>query len=239
MPGKFYGIGVGPGDPELLTLKARRILESADLVCVPRSAADRESLALFVVSRALQKEVPVLELSFPMTKDRSTLLDSWARAGETVAARVREGKQVAFITIGDPMFYSTYGYLLRHLQRHHPDMETETVPGVTAMSACAAALQEPLTEGEETLAVIPAAYGVEQLSPVLERFDNVVLMKVHRHFDQVLSQLESQGLAAGAVLVSRCGYPDQTVHRELSALKGQKLDYMSLLMIRKRKGEAR
>lgn len=239
MPGKFYGIGVGPGDPELLTLKALRILKEVDLVCVPRSAADRESLALSVVNRALQKELPVLELSFPMTKDRSTLLESWVRAGETVAARVGEGKKVAFITIGDPMFYSTYGYLLRHLQRRHPDLETETVPGVTAMSACAAALQEPLTEGEETLAVIPAAYGVEQLPLLLERFDNVVLMKAHRHFEQVFSMLESRGLAAGAVLVSRCGYPEQTVHRNLSALKGQKLDYMSLLIIRKSKGEAR
>lgn len=239
MPGKFYGIGVGPGDPELLTLKALRILKEADLVCVPRSAADRDSLALSVVNRTLQREVPVLELSFPMTKDRSMLLDSWARAGEAVAARVRDGKTVAFITIGDPMFYSTYGYLLHHLRSHHPDLETETVPGVTAMSACAAALQEPLTEGEETLAVIPAAYGVDHLSPVLECFDNVVLMKVHRHFDQVLSLLESRGLAGNSALISRCGYPDQSVHRELSALSGQKLDYMSLLIIRKKKGEAR
>jgi len=237
MPGKFYGIGVGPGDPELLTLKAVRILERVDVLCVPSSAAGRESLALSVVGRALRRELPVLELAFPMIKDRAALQKHWAKAGETVAARVREGQKVAFVTIGDPMFYSTYGYLLTHLHTHHPDLETETVPGITAMTACAAALQMPLAEGDETLAVVPAAYGLEHLPRILEDFDNVVLMKINRQFDRIKEMLKAHRQPDDqCALVSRCGYPDQTVYRDLSRVNSEKLDYMSLLIIRRDRG---
>lgn len=239
MKGKFYGIGVGPGDPELLTLKAHRVLKEADMVCVPKSAADRESLALSIISQTLNRRFTTLELSFPMSRDRQVLEEHWARAGETVARQVREGKVLAFVTIGDPLFYSTYGYVLRYLQEHHPDLPAETIPGVTAMNACAALLQEPLAEGEESLVVIPAAYGLDRLRDALDHFDNVVLMKVNRCWNQVLELLRERGLSTGATLVSRCGYPDQAVERQVDRLAGQELDYMSILIIRqgKVKGE--
>lgn len=235
MPGKLYGIGVGPGDPELLTLKAYRILQEVDLICVPKSAAERESLALLIIKKALNRHWEVLELSFPMSRDRQVLERHWAEAAEKVASLVQEGKKVAFITIGDPMFYSTYGYLLGYLQKFYPHIPVETVPGVTAMSACAAVLQIPLAEGDENLVVMPAAYNLEQLNKVVGSFDNVVVMKVNRNFDKVLEVLQQKNLIDQAALVSRCGYPDQFICRNLRELVNQNnLHYMSTLIVRKR-----
>lgn len=234
MAGKFYGLGVGPGDPDLITVKAFRILQEVDMICVPRSSADRESLALQVVRGITGKEYRHLELSFPMSRDRGVLEESWAAAGEEVALKVRQGNRVAFVTIGDPMFYSTYGYVLQHIRSRHPNLETETVPGVMAMSACASLLGSPLAEGEETLAVLPAAYGLDELEDVIRRFDNVVLMKVNKKVEEVSGLLNRLGAAGRAVYFSRCGYEDQFVTADLEGLEGRKLDYMSLLIIKKK-----
>lgn len=236
MPGKFYGIGVGPGDPELLTFKAFRTLEKVDVLCVPRSSADRESLALSVVEKTLARKYELLELHFPMSKDPGILRDSWNEAGRAVAEQVQAGRQVAFITIGDPMLYSTYGYILRYLTENHPALETETIPGVTAFSACASYTGSPLVEGDETLAVVPAAYDLERLKQALVNFDNIVVMKVNRRFPEVLSLLKELGLAGKAVYINRCGYEDQYFTHDLDSLQESKLDYMSLLIVRKRGG---
>ncbi len=234
MAGKFYGLGVGPGDPDLITLKAFRILEEVNLLCVPRSSSDRDSLALQVVKRLTGRETERLELSFPMSSERPVLEKSWAAAGEEVARKVRQGNRVAFVTIGDPMFYSTYAYVLRHLKFHHPDLETETVPGVTAMSACASALGIPLAEGDESVAVLPAVYGLKDLEKVVREFDNVVLMKVNKKVGEVAALLDRLGMRGKAVYFSRCGYGDQYVTANLDDLAGRRLDYMSLLIIKKR-----
>lgn len=234
MPGKFYGIGVGPGDPELLTFKAFRVLERVDVLCVPKSSADKDSLALAVVEKALLRKYDLLELHFPMSKDPGVLRDSWNEAGEAVAGQVRAGRLVVFVTIGDPMLYSTYGYVLRYLKEYHSDLEVETIPGVTAFSACASFTGAPLVEGDETLAVVPAAYDLERLKQALDNFDNVVVMKVNRRFPEVLALLKELGLADKAVYINRCGYEDQYYTRDLDSLLDSRLDYMSLLIVRKR-----
>lgn len=234
MKGKFYGIGVGPGDPELITLKAHRILQEVDVVCVPKSYADKDSLALTVAQDSLQDKVARLELSFPMSKDKKVLEESWAKAGEEVAALVQEGKKVAFITIGDPMFYSTYGYVLAYLKDVYPAIETETIPGIMAMAACASLLQEPLAEADETIVVLPAAYGIGQLKEIIQQFDNVVLMKVSRRLPEVVDMLKSLGLEHNAMLYNRCGYEGGYHISDLDEMKSIEPNYMSLLIIRKR-----
>jgi precorrin-2/cobalt-factor-2 C20-methyltransferase len=235
MAGKFYGIGVGPGDPGLLTIKAYQTLEKVDVICVPKSGGDRDSLALSVVNQNLTRPFRRLELSFPMSRDKELLERSWSEAAVAVAREILQGHKVAFVTIGDPMLYSTYSYLLRFLRDRHPDLETATIPGITAMSACSSYIQAPLAEGEETLAVIPAAYGTEQLKSILDTFDNVVLMKVNRRLPEVIELLEEAGESRQAFFVSRCGYPDQYFTTNLRELLDRQLDYMSLLII-KRKG---
>ena len=235
MPGKFYGIGVGPGDPELLTFKAYKALEQTEILCVPKSSGDKDSLALSVVSKMLPREFNNLELHFPMSMDPNILKESWDKAGQAVAQSLLEGNTVAFVTIGDPMFYSTYGYLLRYLKNNHPEIETQTIPGITAFSACASYLQIPLVEAEETVAIIPAAYGLDKYRDVLAKFDNIVLMKVNRRFNDILATLDQLGLKEKAVYISRVGYPDQFTTRDLDSLADKKLDYMSLIIVQKRR----
>jgi precorrin-2/cobalt-factor-2 C20-methyltransferase len=232
MKGKFYGIGVGPGDPELLTIKAYRLLQQVDVLCIPKSRMEKESLALNVVRQSLDRDFRVLELLFPMSHDEEVLATHWDRAAEQVAAELAAGHNVAFITIGDPMFYSTYAYLLQRV-RKDPEVEVLTVPGVTAFAACASMINEPLTEKDERVAVIPAAYNLEDLREVLKSFDNLVLMKVNRNYDAVVDLLEETGLLDRAVYVSRCGYPDQFYTTDIKSLVGKEKDYMSVLIVRK------
>ncbi len=233
MAGKIYGIGVGPGDPELLTFKAYRILKEVDVLCVPKSKTERDSLALTIVTRAVQRKYEVLELLFPMNHDKEVLKYHWDTASEKMAGLAREGKTLAFITIGDPMFYSTYAYILERVKRKFPDIEIETIPGVTAVAACSSLINEPLTEGDEKLAVIPAAYGISAIKEALQSYDSVVLMKVNRLFDEVAGLLEEMKLLDKAVYISRCGYPDQYYSTDIAGLAGKEKDYMSIMVVRK------
>ena len=230
--GKFYGIGVGPGDPELLTVKAVRVLAGAGVVCVPRSGPARESLALQAARPYLPAGYETLQLSFPMSRNRSVLEESWRAAGEEVATRVAAGLVVVFLTLGDPLMYSTYGYLLRYLKMHYPGLERETIPGITSFGAAAAAAGEPLAEGEESLVVLPCAYGLETVERALDTFDNVVLLKVHRRLPELTGLLEARGLLDHAFLASRVGQPDQFLSGDLKSLTGESAGYMSLIIVK-------
>lgn len=231
--GKFYGIGVGPGDPELLTVKAVRVLGGAGVVCVPRSGQDRESLALQAAKPYLPEDYETLELSFPMSRDRLVLEESWRTAGEAVARRVAAGLVVVFLTLGDPLMYSTYGYLLRYMKQHYPDLSRETIPGITSFGAAAAAVGEPLTEGEESLAVLPCAYGLEKVERALDTFDNVVLLKVHRRLPEITSFLETRELLDHALLASRVGQTDEFFTRDLKSVTVDSAGYMSLIIVKR------
>ncbi|MDT8901748.1 precorrin-2 C(20)-methyltransferase [Anaeroselena agilis] len=233
MTGKFYGIGVGPGDPDLLTLRAAALLKTADVVCIPRSAADNESVALKVAGAHIGPAAEMIEVSTPMTRDKDQLEAEWRRGAEKIAASLAAGKNVAFITIGDAMLFSTYTYLLKHVRDLIPEVEVESVPGVTSFAAAAAHLDLPLSEGTEKLAILPAVDDPEALRPLLAAFDNAVLMKVAGKYEQIVAVLGDLGLKDKAVFVSRLGYPDQFVTRDLDSLVGKKRDYLSLILIKK------
>lgn len=236
MTGKLYGIGVGPGDPGLVTLKAQQILSRVDVLCVPKSSMEKDSLAMSVVRAVTDREHNILELEFPMSKDREVLEQSWQNAGKQVAKILTAEQDVAFITIGDPSLYSTFGYLLRFLKVECPQATVEIVPGVSSIMACPAALQEPLVEGDEKLAVIPAAYSLDDLKNVIDGFDTVVLMKLNRRLPELLSFLKKYDNLQ-TFFVSRCGYPDQLATAELETVVEQKLHYMSLLIVKKNKSK--
>lgn len=233
MKGKIYGIGVGPGDPELLTLKAYRVLKEVDIICVPKSKAEKESLALYVARGVVDRDFEVLELLFPMTHDKDTLQQHWDKAAAQMVEQARAGKSLAFITIGDPMFYSTYAYVLERVKKHHRDISIETIPGITAFAACASMINEPLTEGDEKLVVIPAAYGISAIREALLNYENVVLMKVNRLYDEVAVLLDEMGLLGKAVYISRCGYENQFYSTDIQGQVGREKDYMSILIVRK------
>lgn len=232
--GKLYGIGVGPGDPELLTLKAMRVLKEVDVVAIPKSKEESDSIALSIVKGAVDlSKKETLELMFPMTKDKEVLRKAREEAAVAICDRLKAGKDVACITLGDPMFYSTFSYLIPLFRKRVPEAEIEIVPGISSVMASAAVTVMPLTEADERLAVIPATYESDKIRHILETFDTVVLMKVNRVLDKIIGLLEELGLKEKAVFIERCGGDNQRVVRDLESLKGEKLDYLSMVIVKK------
>lgn len=238
MTGRFYGIGVGPGDPELLTLKGRRLLQEVAVICYPESAPARESIALSIVASLVEGERDYLGLRFPMVTDRAVLENAWTEAAARVAAELERGRDVAFITMGDPSLYSTYAHLVRKLRCCCPGVTVETVPGVASFSAAAASLGLPLAEGGETLAIVPAAGSLAGLDQALREFDNLVLIKVHRQLPQIVEVLAREGRKEGAIFACRVGCAGGFIETDLDSLPGRELDYLSLIIV-KRQGVER
>jgi len=234
MSSRLYAVGVGPGDPELLTRKAERILRSVPVVCAPTGAADAASYALAIVEPFLDRSrQEILTRVFPMSKDEAELLPFWEETAAEVAGRIRAGQDVAFITIGDPLLYSTFLYLYRIFREKYPEIDIELVPGITSVGAAAAAAGIPLGLAADRIAILPATYEEAGLRRTLLDFDTVVLMKVHRVFDRLYGLLCELGLARRAVFVRRVGSAEEEVVTDLASLVGKKLDYLSLLIVRK------
>jgi precorrin-2/cobalt-factor-2 C20-methyltransferase len=234
MSARLYAVGVGPGDPELLTLKAVRILRAVDVVVAPTGQVEAASYALGIVVEHLDySRQLVLERVFPMTRDERELQPHWEAIANEVVDHVRAGRTVAFVTIGDPLLYSTFLYLLRILRERYPEIAIEIVPGITSAGAAAAAAGLPLGMAAERLAILPATYEAGLLCQTLREFDCVVLMKVSRVFDQVYALLVELGLEQHGVFIRRVGSSDEDVVTDLASLVGKKLDYLSLLIVRK------
>ena len=231
--GCLYGVGVGPGDPELLTLKAKRILQAVPLVCVPQAERSADSFALSIVQQFLDFErQEILRVRFP-TDDEQQAGEVWCRAACALAERLKQGQDAAFITEGDPMLFGTFSYVLESLRENHPELPVEVIPGVTSVTAAAASAQTPLVSHGQSLAVLPAAYGVEGLRTAVANHDTVVLMKVNRTLLKALAELDGLDLAGRSVYVKRASTDREEVVRDLGKLVGEKLDYFSLLIIRK------
>ena len=231
---RIYAVGIGPGDPELLTRKTERIIRSVPVVCAPTGATEAASYALSVVEHLLDRSrQEVLVQVFPMTRDGAELEAAWQEAAAMVLARVREGREVAFITLGDPFLYSTFLYLHRFVREWAPEVPVEIIPGVSSITAAAAAAGIPLGQGSERLAILPSAYTDDELRGYLRDFDTVVLLKVARMFDRVYGILRELGLERNAVFVRRVGSAVEEVVFDLNRLVGKDLDYLSLLIIRK------
>lgn len=232
MRGTLYGIGVGPGDPELLTLKAAKVLKGVDVVIAPRTQKKEKSTALSIAAPHLKEDIEILELIFPMVYDDNQLNEAWTNNVEVILALLDQGKQVAFLTLGDPMLYSTYMYIYRLLTKYK--INIQTIPGITSFCAAGSRLGFPLAEGNDILTIIPATCDSEKLSQALAISDNVVLMKVYKNTDQVLEQLQAKDLAEHAVMVSKCGLPDETIHYNINDACGLKPTYLSTILARKR-----
>lgn len=234
--GKLYGIGVGPGDPELLTLKARRILEQTDTLFIPRSQPGRPSVAQSIVGQALDKQWHIIELLLPMTADESLLEQHWREAAGVIARHLSKGRDGAFVTLGDPTLYSTFTYILKQLRDLNLDIPVEIVPGISAVNAISSTLQQALAEGKEDLVISPALQDQAALNNLIGQFDNIVLMKAGRQIDKICRALEEKGQDKQAFVVSRCGFADAAIHSDIFALRGKEMDYLSTVIIKKKGG---
>ncbi len=240
MKGKFYVIGVGPGDPELVTLKAVRLLETCPVWVVPKSSLQGESTALNIIGDTVARQhKEILEQYFPMKKihrGKKTdpeVANAWRETAGAICERLEKGRDVVFPTLGDPAIYSTAFYVCETLLEIMPDLAVEIIPGVSSIGASAAAASQPLCLGDDRMVVIPATFENGRLHETLAQFDTVVLMKVHRVMDRLLGLLGEMNLLEKAVLVERCSQTGQCITRGVDLLPGQDTHYFSTMIVRK------
>lgn len=229
---QVYAVGVGPGDPELLTRKAERILRQADVILAPVSNPAEASVALETVREFLDAgRQEIIIHQFPMTSDKSRLIPAWQEAAALMAARVSADKSVAFITIGDPLLYSTFIYLLRIFRESYPQIDIEIVPGISSINTCAAVAGVPLAEADERIAIIPATAGMDKILEALAAYDTVVLLKVKPLYGEILDVLRQMGGERSTLFVERVGSPRQKVLTDLAEMAAYTPDYLSLMII--------
>jgi precorrin-2/cobalt-factor-2 C20-methyltransferase len=237
MAGTLYVVGTGPGDPELMTLKAARILGRVACICVPKGREEGSSLALSIIEKAVSLEGrEIVEAVFPMRRSgdapAGALETAWDATASAILGRLEGGTDVAFVTIGDPSFYSTFFYLYDRLLDAHPGLQIEIVPGVASISACASLARLPLGLGDERIAVLPAS-RIADLKGVLAAFDTVVLMKAGSAIGEIVAALNDAGFLGKAVCVSRAGLDGQRIWTDLAAVKPADLDYFSMVIVKK------
>ena len=221
MRGTFYGIGVGPGDPELMTLKAINTIAVCDVIAVPDSGTDNQ-LALSIASDHIGIK-PILSLDLPMIHNKFDLQKKRELASEAICLELNMGKNVGFLTLGDPMIYSTYSYLHRIVvSRGHT---VKVVPGVTSFCAAAAALGEPLCEGSQLLHIIPALYN--DTENALKLNGTKVLMKSNKKLNEIVDLLREKDI--GAKIAQRVGMDGERLYQNLQT--DVETDYFSIVVI--------
>jgi len=230
--GTLHAVGVGPGDPDLLTIKAVKLLNRAEVVFAAASTRNDYSLALSIASPHMRPDTPVVLLGFPMTRDEGALEAAWEKNARTVLDTLAQGKDAAFITLGDPMTYSTFIYLWRTMRGLDPQARVEVTPGVSSVMASAAAAGFELAASGENLAVLSGVDDPGRLRLALEACDSAVILKAYRSFPVLRELLNCLGLADKAVLVSRCGLEGQTICRGLANCP-DKPPYFSLILVKK------
>ena len=226
---KLYGIGVGPGDPELITMKAVRILKDVDVAAIPVSKAEKESVALSIARPYLKKDVKLVRLNFPMIKDQSERDKYRKENAGIIKALILENKSVVFLTLGDPLFYSTFIYLLEYLEN---EIEIEVVPGIYSFSAISSKMQTPLCKGDETVTVF-TSFNEAKLQPLVEGgFGTIVFMKVSSYNKELALFFEKNNLIENFIMVSNYGMNNEKVVTDVSELKEGKVDYLSTLILK-------
>lgn len=236
--GTLFGIGVGPGDPELISVKAVRTLKTVDRVFTAASTKNDYSLAVDIVRSYLPEKTTVEKLDFPMSKNKAVMERAWCQHAKRIAEFLETGQNAAFLTLGDPLTYSTYGYVLRHLQAGWPHLAIRTIPGITSYQAAAAAVNRPLVEGEESLFIMSGVNGGDRLQRMMEKPDNVVFLKAYRNVEGIRQALEAAGMLPGSVAVASCSRENEKIYDDIRVLEKQKPNYWTLILANKKRDES-
>jgi precorrin-2/cobalt-factor-2 C20-methyltransferase len=197
---KLSCIGCGPGDPELLTIKAVGLIKNAEVVFAPTSKEGKPSIALSIVKKYINSSAKMVNLIFPMLKEKEVLKNYWKENAEKIANEVRAGKRVIYLTVGDPSIYSTWIYIYKELRRDHKDIEIDIVPGITSIFAFAAEAKIALVEGDETLAIVPACYDMDRVRRTSNVCDTVIFLKDGKYFDDVIDMLSDAGFVEDSIV---------------------------------------
>jgi precorrin-2/cobalt-factor-2 C20-methyltransferase len=227
MKGKLIGVGVGPGDPELLTLKAVKALDRVGVICAPKSRKSKPSIALSIVQNHLknrERDYEVLEPLFPMVEDIKTLEECWEKTTVLIQQKLKEGLDVAFITIGDPSVYSTFSYISKRIASLN--YEIEIIPGVTSFTSCAASAKISLAEKDEILVIVPKID--DNLNQILEYADTLVLMKTSRHTNLLKDLIDQDKRDKKIISIQKCSMGDEKVFEGFLDNK----DYLSTTIVK-------
>ena len=230
--GKLFGVGVGPGDPELITVKAVRVIKKADVIFTAASTKNTYSLAVEIASPYIADSVRVAKLSFPMTKDVKEVEAAWINNAKQIARELQKGKNAVFLTLGDPTTYSTFGYILKKMACIMPEADIETIPGITSFHAASARLNRILVEGEESLLVTSGAYGGDRIRHI-NGVENVAIVKAYKNIQDINKALKETGLVNKSVAVSKCGRKNELIIEDLDELEKRSPDYWTLILASK------
>jgi precorrin-2/cobalt-factor-2 C20-methyltransferase len=232
--GTLFGIGIGPGDPDLITVKGAALLSCCRHVVVPKASRSSESVALSIVKKHLNPGATIHEVVFPMVTRKEILEEKWRESADRVAEILVTGEDVCFPTLGDTFLYSTYIYLVRSLRENHPEAPIVTVPGVNAFSAVAAAAGFPVGEGRQPVTIIPAADDFTELRGALTRGGTVVIMKVGKRLPTILELLEEYNALDTSVFAAHVGMENEHVETDLRKLRGagEEVGYLSIILTR-------
>ena len=226
--GKFYGIGVGVGDPENITVKATKKLHEVDVIVLPEAKSGEGSTAFNIVKEYVKADVEQMFLEFPMIKDVEARKVFRKNNADKISEELEKGKKVAFLTIGDPMTYSTYTYVLEHIA---DDVEVETIAGITSFNSIAARLNVPLMIGDEDLKVVSVNRKTD-IYKEIENNDNLVLMKISRNFEKIKKAIIETGNKENAVIVSDCGKENEVVYWDIESV--EEVPYFSTMILKKK-----
>nr|WP_035798366.1 precorrin-2 C(20)-methyltransferase [Crocosphaera chwakensis] len=229
--GTLYGVSVGTGDPELITVKAQRILQETSVIAFPMGVSCKQGLAEKIIANWITPQQKKLPLNFPYLQDKQQLKQAWKEAAERVWEYLHQGINVAFACEGDVSLYSTFSYLAQTIRENHPQVTIQLIPGVCSPMATASVLGIPLTLGSQTLAIIPALYNVAELDQVLGWADVIVLLKVSSVYPQVWKKLEKLNLLDHVLIVERATQPEEKIYRNLTYHPNLNLSYFSLMII--------
>jgi len=194
-------IGCGPGDPDLLTVKAVNAIKNADIIACPISKEGKPSMALSVVSSILDKSKnqEIINLVFPMTKDKDVLETTWERNSKILADKVLSGKKVVYLTVGDPYLYSTWIYLHKKIEIKYPQIKITVIPGIVSMFTFASKVGISLGEGAEKISIVPSCYDLSKVKELAKNSDTMVFLKDGRYFDQVIELLKEAGFSDDSI----------------------------------------
>ncbi len=232
--GTLIGLSLGPGDPGLITRHAWQLLRDDTIRwSYPVRKRGGRSHALSIACAAgLSLPDDALALCFPMTHDHGVLARAWARAAAEVLPTLQEGRDVAFLVEGDASTFSTFTYLARAVRGMDEEIPQKIIAGVPSFNAAAAHSSFPLAETDDTVAIIPAGYGLEELQRLLPRFDTLILLKVKPLLDNLIDWLDSSGLIDHTLFVEKAGTDEERIVRDVRRLRGEKVNYLSLLLVR-------
>lgn len=229
--GVFIGVGVGPGNPELITLKATRTIGEADILLVPKAASEMDSLALQIAKPYVKENSRIEARTFPMVKDLEKKIAAWEAISEEVRQWVKAGLKVVFLTLGDTMTYATFVYLLERLK---DDIAIEIVPGITSYQGIASETGQPLVMDDMTMTVVPCNLPLETIRAYVRREDALVLMKLSLQFRPLVEMLIEEGVVPYAKLVSHATQERQVIYNDITQIEDEKVSYFSTMIINKR-----